>query len=155
MGDLNAGLVSGVHTTGPGGPASQAPQVTCVSLFSRLPTRRLHSHRGKPLVTNNSRARHRPAHRNNRLAGGQQYAATDSGVSIELLASFDEKGVAQWVYNLSPKLAPFAPLFEQHQVEGPLFLRLTDEMLREMGINRAPSPLPAPLSSLAPRRATR
>ena len=28
MGDLNAGLVSGVHTTGPGGPSSSAPTVT-------------------------------------------------------------------------------------------------------------------------------
>ena len=72
--------------------------------------------------------------------GGQQYSAQDTGVSIEVLASFDEKAVAQWVQNLSPKLAPFAPLFVEHQIEGPLFLRLTDEMLREMGINCASVP---------------
>ena len=71
------------------------------------------------------------------LSTGQQYAAQDTGVSIEVLATYDENGVAQWVQNLSPKLAPFAPLFVEHQIEGPLFLRLTDEMLREMGINCA------------------
>ena len=72
-----------------------------------------------------------------RLAGGQGYVATDTGVSIEVLATYDERGVAQWVQNLHPKLAPFAPLFEKHQIEGALFLRLTDEMLREMGIDCA------------------
>lgn len=71
------------------------------------------------------------------LTGGQQYVATDAGVSIEALASYDEQMVAQWVRNLSPKLAPFAGLFEEHQIEGPLFLRLTDAMLKEMGINCA------------------
>ena len=78
-----------------------------------------------------------------RLAGGQQYSATDTGVSIEVLASYDENAVAQWVKNLSPKLAPFAPLFVEHQIEGPLFLRLTDAMLKEMGINRTPPPPPS------------
>lgn len=77
-----------------------------------------------------------------RLVGGQQYVAQDTGVSIEVLASYDERGVAQWVQNLSPKMAPFAPLFIEHQIEGPLFLRLTDEMLREMGITCAPGPHP-------------
>ncbi len=61
-------------------------------------------------------------------------------MSIEVLATYDERAVAQWVQNLSPKLAPFAGLFVEHQIEGPLFLRLTDEMLREMGINCAPAP---------------
>ena len=60
----------------------------------------------------------------------------DTGLSVAELVALDERGVAQWVANRSPKLAPFAPLFEEHQIEGALFLRLSDEMLREMGINR-------------------
>ena len=142
MGDLNAGLVSGVHTTGPGAGNSEAPQVTCV-FSSPAPPNVVQPPQRKPRPRPCQLTKH-PAHRTNRLAGGQQYAATDSGVSIEQLASLDEKGVAQWVHNLSPKLAPFAPLFEQHQIEGALFLRLTDDMLREMGINRARATLALP-----------
>jgi hypothetical protein len=67
-----------------------------------------------------------------------------------MLASMDERGVAEWVQSLSPKLAPFAPLFEEHQIEGALFLRLTDEMLREMGINRAFVSHPSPCKATPP-----
>lgn len=77
-------------------------------------------------------------------------------MSIEVLATYDERGVAQWIQNLSPKLAPFAPLFVEHQIEGALFLRLDDAMLREMGINRATAPHPRwsvlhPVSRADPR----
>ena len=106
MGDLGAGLVSGVHTTGP-------------DLAS---PRELSS----PTVTLSGK----------KGGGKRQYAAMDTGLSVAELVALDERGVAQWVANRSPKLAPFAHLFEEHQIEGALFLRLSDEMLREMGINR-------------------
>jgi len=69
------------------------------------------------------------------LAAGTQYAAMDVGVTIEALASFDDRQVAQWVANLSPKLRPFAYNFEVHQIDGEVFLQLDNAMLTEIGIN--------------------
>ena len=77
--------------------------------------------------------------------------AVDHGVSIEQLAQFDEKQVAQWISTAFPRLGQFAPLFIEHQIEGPLFLRLTDDMLREMGINCASVPSARPRHKLDPR----
>ena len=37
--------------------------------------------------------------------------AVDHGVSIEQLAQFDEKQVAQWISTAFPRLGQFAPLF--------------------------------------------
>lgn len=103
--DLDAHLVSGLHTTGPDASVEVASPAAALSV-------------------NGGGQRH------------TQYAAKDSGLSIAELVALDERGVAKWVANRSPKLAPFAPLFEEHQIEGALFLRLTDDMLREMGIRR-------------------
>jgi hypothetical protein len=96
MGDMNAGLLAGVHH----GVAIQATATPQAQFVRR-----------------------------------QDYQSSQAqGVSVEQIAQWDEKQVAQWVATLG-KLAPFAPLFEQHQIEGPLFMRLDDGMLREMGIN--------------------
>ena len=52
--------------------------------------------------------------------------------------------VAQWVSTL-PRLAPYANLFIEHQVEGTLFGRLDDAMLKEMGAHGQPITVQATL----------
>ena len=59
----------------------------------------------------------------------------DIGVTTEALSKFDDKQVAQWVANLSPKLRPFAYNFEVHQIDGEVFLQLDNAMLMEIGVS--------------------
>ena len=94
MGDLNAGLTAGVHTTHTG-PLSAG---------------------SAPMAIKTQRA---------------GYVATDGGVSLNEMVAWDENQVAAWVATL-PRLAPYAALFVEHQIEGKLFARLDEGMLREM-----------------------
>ena len=94
MGDLNAGLTAGVHTTHTG-PLSAG---------------------SAPMAIQTQRA---------------GYVATDGGVSLNEMVAWDENQVAAWVATL-PRLAPYAALFVEHQIEGKLFARLDEGMLREM-----------------------
>ena len=79
-----------------------------------------------------------PANANTMYNTGAGYVATNTGPSIVEMSEWDETKVASWVSTL-PRLKPYAQCFIDHQIEGKLFVRLEESMLREMGAGPARS----------------
>ena len=73
-------------------------------------------------------------------AGAQDLDPRPRSASFDLVSlhRFSEDQVAEWVAAI-PRLRQFAPLFKKHQIVGSVFLRLDNEMLKEIGIDCAPS----------------
>jgi hypothetical protein len=76
-----------------------------------------------------------PANANTMYNTAAGYVATNTGPSIVEMSEWDETKVASWVSTL-PRLQPYAQCFIDHQIEGKLFVRLEESMLREMGIDK-------------------